>query len=400
MKEYRSKLISDNLIQWIVIVSICNVRLETYAIILVLLTTQWKGLSVYLRIASLFFIHALLLTLILGYSMIKPLEQILLLGIHGVGYYTFLRSRVKSIDEIWGKYLIFCEFLGYMGIFQAICMFMIGVNPFSFVNQMSRTVDVENGFRLHAIFGEPGYLSTFLLPYIIYSISIFSKIDKKRFFVVFIVFVGAFGAGGFLVLLFYILYRLFTSKYKLPSCALAALLIFYVGLSTKGASEREDQRGLTGFFVKVEQSSNAFADMDPNSLEVLNASTYASMANLWVAINAPSRFLGTGIGTHQQSYERLYPPTSYNLYGLNKDDAYSMFTRLLSEFGIVGIIFIIYLIFKVYNKECAINMSCLFFIVSLFVRGGHYTMNGVFFFSMIYFFTSKTMYKINKYVTC
>jgi hypothetical protein len=276
-----------------------------------------------------------------------------------------------------------------MGIFQAVCMLMIGINPFSFVNLLSRTVDIENGLRLHAIFGEPGYLSTFLLPYIIYSINKFSQIDKIKFSIVFIVFVGAFGAGGFLVLLFYILYRLFTSKYKILSCTLAALLMFYVGFSAKGASEREDQRGLTGFFVKLEQSSNAFSDMDPNSLELLNASTYASMANLWVAINAPSRLLGTGIGTHQQSYERLYPPTSFNLYGLNKQDAYSLFTRLLSEFGILGLSLFLILLFKNFNRNNEINVSCFFFIMTLFVRGGHYTINGAFLFGMLFFMTTR-----------
>lgn len=389
MKSIKSYIASETVLQWLVVVSIFQMRIETLAMLLVLWTTKWQGLPIFQRIAIVLLLHASLISLIWGYSMVKPIQQVVLVGIHFVGYYTFFTSKVVSINDVWQKYLKFCEIIGYVGVFQGGMMLVLQINPFSFVNALPHEVQADGIIRLHAFFGEPGYLASFLIPYIIYSITNYSDIDKKKFFITFFVFIATFAAAAFAVIFVYVIYRLINSKYKVFSYVCAVLLVTYVSMEISGVSEDNDKSGISEPLVKIEESFKAFSDMDPYLFESLNASTYATMTNLWVAINAPSRILGTGIGTHEQSYTQLYPPSTYKNYGLNMQDAYSLFTRVFSEFGVVGLMVLFFLLYKGFNKSNIINVSCFFYILSLLIRGGHYTINGVFFFALIYYFTSK-----------
>ena len=136
-------------------------------------------------------------------------------------------------------------------------------------------------------------------------------------------------------------------------------------------------------------------NVSPYSFEGLNESTYASLTNYWIAFNAPCRFFGTGIGTHQQNYESLYQ-SSYYSYGLNEDDAYSLFARILSEFGYLGLIIYLLFVYKRFNKRNILSFCFLNFIICYLIKGGHYTLNGVVLFHFLYYKSYNTVLKIEK----
>ena len=75
-------------------------------------------------------------------------------------------------------------------------------------------------------------------------------------------------------------------------------------------------------------------------------------------------------------------------YGLNQTDAYSLFTRLYSEFGVIGIFLVIYLLFKYRNTNNPINIAILIVFISYFIRGGHYFIYGVVFYAYLFYYTS------------
>jgi hypothetical protein len=133
-------------------------------------------------------------------------------------------------------------------------------------------------------------------------------------------------------------------------------------------------------------SDAKFAD----SYEDMNASTYALLVNKWVAANAPSRIFGTGLGTHEQSYKKLYNNNTYQLYGLNSEDGYSLYNRIFSEFGYVGLVSLFVFLIIFLNTKNIINLSVLFFIIAVIIRGGHYTLYGTVMFFYLYYLTSKS----------
>ena len=98
------------------------------------------------------------------------------------------------------------------------------------------------------------------------------------------------------------------------------------------------------------------------------------------------------VGTHAQNYERMYK-SDFGGYGLNKDDAYSMFARLYSEFGVLGLCLYAFFLIRYYNKDNIISLCLIVFFISYLIKGGHYMLYGTAFFHIVYYFISP--YKIN-----
>lgn len=88
----------------------------------------------------------------------------------------------------------------------------------------------------------------------------------------------------------------------------------------------------TKFIQTIPKADN----FSPNDFEMLNLSSYSILSNLWVASQAPMRMTGTGLGSHELNYERVYQSDDPK-YGSNKTDAYSLLIRIYSEFGYLGL---------------------------------------------------------------
>ena len=84
-----------------------------------------------------------------------------------------------------------------------------------------------------------------------------------------------------------------------------------------------------------------------HNIETLNASSYAFLANMYVAKSAPSRLLGTGLGTHPINYAKIYPKVVHDIDIWTKfNDAYSLSIRIFSELGIIGLLYLFIFIYK------------------------------------------------------
>ncbi len=114
--------------------------------------------------------------------------------------------------------------------------------------------------------------------------------------------------------------------------------------------------------------------------------------------------IGTGIGSHHLAYAK-YSLVShvfgFDIYGMyNVHDASSLFNRILSEIGIIGILFMVLFINKNFVKirndvekfsssEWVINSASLILILVSFVRKGHYFAGGLPLFIMFYYISKK-----------
>ena len=255
----------------------------------------------------------------------------------------------------------------------------------------------NQGGRAIGFMGEAGDLASILLPAIIYYVYI-RKIDWKLVLIL-LDFILALSAAsivalGIVIFVLYV-YPLFISKKHFKRkifYLLSLVLLCEIGWNKMS----QDSESL---FIKRFQETIEGLDvtkLEYKDLELFNSSTYAWLTNIKVALEAPSRLLGTGLGTHKDSYEKLNPEIypSYRLYGLNKDDAYSITTRVYSELGLVGLIFMICFLWKNTNRQHVGNVMALGYLINRLLTGGHCTATGMFLFLFLFYYTRKDRFYI------
>ena len=358
----------------------------------------WKANNGIFIFFLLLGIHAVISNFMNGYSNQKSMQQLLLLFICIWGYFQFFSFYVHSVLEIWDKYMKLVYWISLIGIVQFIICLITGIDIFP-----TTFVPSSRIMRLHSFLFEPGTFATFISPALIYTLfhTSYWREFKARVIVIWIAEILTFTTIGYFIIALGLFFRFYVYFRKWRIILLPLVATFLVMASSNPENSKfvgyHDDL-LAAIRMKFFQSISAFNDFNPENFELLNASSYATMSNLWIANNAPNRILGTGLGTHELNYERGYQ-SDYSLYGLNKSDAYSLFIRIYSEFGFIGIIIAILLLKRFLCKESDISISILFFFIASAVRGGHYTMYGVIFFVYMYyniFITQKLLGKENK----
>jgi hypothetical protein len=114
--------------------------------------------------------------------------------------------------------------------------------------------------------------------------------------------------------------------------------------------------------------------------------------------------MGNGIGSHQISrqiylnnIEGIEVFEEMGMENLNAQDAGSLFSRIMSELGLIGIIGLIYFIVKLYVpysekiefENSVIAKAILLYFFAKLLREGHYFSPEMYFFVFIYFFNKK-----------
>lgn len=163
--------------------------------------------------------------------------------------------------------------------------------------------------------------------------------------------------------------------------------------------------------LRVDDSVKAIKHRD---LTGVNLSTFFLASNFFVAIERIEQnpFLGSGLGSHEKSHSTHV----YNLRGIdefrpyleiNASDAASMFIRVMSEFGLVGIVLVLFFIIKNYVRydpygppyyHWMSNAIGLYFFCKL-LREGHHFPPELYFFVFAYVFASlenKALKKMNR----
>lgn len=376
---------------------VLGVFTEPLYLLLFLLFQIVRGSVIKSKVSILFLIlvlHGFSMTLLTGYNINKFIQQLVLIVIVLFGYVQLYKSSKKGVEYWFGMYMGFSYIVAILGLFQLFMKLVADINIFPYTLDLRPT---QNSGRVHSVLLEAGHLALFLMPAVSYIIisRIFYGVNKIKSLVILSAAILTFSSSMYIGIVIAIMIRFYRKlrKFRLIYFIVGVILAFSLFSVDYSDSEYQESTGVKNAYQKILQSAEAMAflmssDSSPSYFENFNLSTYATMTNAWVALNAPYRITGTGLGTHQQNYETMYV-SDYVYYGFNKEDGYSLFTRILSEFGLIGIVLYFWFVTKLFNKRNILSYCFLIFIISALIKGGLYSLNCSVLFQYLYYQCSK-----------
>lgn len=347
---------------------------------------------------SILFLWSVATIITLGYSPRKFFQQFVLLFYFFTGYYIIFRNNEDNINTIFRIYIKVTYFLCITAIVQFVVFFLTSINIFFYFNFSGHGVIATvtpKILRVTSVCVEPSNFSRLITPAFGYFLfkGIENRKELTKFLVITLTLLLTFSTMSYIVALIMLAYKYLVLKksklFRVASavvCIASFLVLFNMIISDK--NENDDRNVLSDISMKIRDVVVGFQELDPKAFELLNLSTYATMTNVWVAMNADNRVSGTGLGTHEQNYEAKYQ-SKFKYYGLNKQEGYALGNRIYSEFGVLGLFLLALFLYKCHNKNNIINICVFFVIFTLVFRGGHYTRYGTIFFIFLYYFTSK-----------
>jgi hypothetical protein len=150
--------------------------------------------------------------------------------------------------------------------------------------------------------------------------------------------------------------------------------------------------------MRVDQTISVIANK--SQLGKANLSTYSFVSNGLVALKSFQHNLlfGSGIGSHPLSYDKYIAQVAspgFNRVYINREDAGSLFFRIVSETGLLGVSLTFYFIFRFYVSKkkdqyyWVISNAILCLLILNLLRQGNYFYLGFMFFVWAYYFTGK-----------
>ena len=328
----------------------------------------------FLLLLAFFFVHGILAYTVIGIPYNFMLSQILGIAVIGTYYYNFITLYDK--EETISVYLKMCLWVAIIGY----PMYFLGI-----------TFNTQNDVRLCSIFKEPAHYVIVVIPACYYY---FYKKKYLKFAIIFGTLILSNSSLGYIgcALMFLI-----------PNLTLRRMG-YFVGILPV----------VLGLFYYVYSEYPFFklrVDDTYNSLNVINTgkfnkdtnlSSYVMISNMYIAKkNIYDHPLGSGIGSHHYMHTSRYlkemrPPeyiVKQKKQTDNSFDANSLFTRIWSEFGIIGLILVL---FAIYQSAKCFNSKELFFSQGIFIyfllklfRDGHYFPPELFFFIWLFYFYYK-----------
>jgi len=240
-------------------------------------------------------------------------------------------------------------------------------------------------YRLRSILTEPSMFVLTCVPALYYFADQWQRYraNRREFLVMLAAFILAGSSNGFLAILFgmvifFMRYR--RARFVMPGIVIIAGLSFYA------------------LFQDVELRVNdSFRALQEFDLSGTNLSTWALFSNMFVAqqVLIEHPILGNGLGSHGLSYEKYIGQVQgVDEFmgsvgeGLNAADANSLATRVLSDMGTMGGLFVVWFLWKYRPRgdsdfEMMSKAIWVYFFVKL-LRGGQYFSNEQYFFIVLY----------------
>ncbi|MGL5646403.1 MAG: hypothetical protein ACRDDY_01015 [Clostridium sp.] len=329
------------------------------------------------------------------YPIDRVLEQLLIIIVMFIGYDLFFKKY--GYKKLFRIYLRVSYFICLLALLQFVVYFFLKIDILRYpigCNNRVLPILTSNIARVRSVAYEPGWFAQTLIPSVLYSLEVLikSKRFQKRYLIIIIVFFMTMSSGALVIIpVYFILKKLKTMKQIFITIP---LLISIVYLS----------QGI--WYSKIQETLVNFESLKTGVFFNINASSFAILSNLYVALNNDNLLLGVGLGNHPYSYFRNFIDRKigvYYFYGLNAMDAYSLLTRMISELGIiVCFLFLLFIIRNLYlreNTRSIINIGAFCGILSYLIRGGLYTRFGTTFIIMLFFYTGKNMKYVKKYYT-
>lgn len=269
------------------------------------------------------------------------------------------------------------------------------------------------GIRINSTFTEPSYFGSSIAPaFFIAAYELFFKrevfLNRTKCLVIIAAYLLTFSSlayiGIFITLLLLAL-NFGALRYFFLAIPVAVIMFSVAYSNVRDFRVRID--GIKALFLEgiVEKELSGKMTSGTRMLRVsrvltkIHGSSFVLYNNTYVAKEnfKQNPLFGSGLGSHEIAFQK------YNLnymlggiYEFNAPDANSMFLRIMSELGIMGVLFIFLYIFKFYvSKNLSveedesywlISNAILVIILTQLLRQGNYTFNGFIFFGFMYYF--------------
>lgn len=346
-----------------------------------------------------------------GYSIEKSMQQIMMITFFIFCYFQIFNlsaDKKPYLHLLFSAYLKVSLFMSAVAVGQVAIYYLFQIDIIDYINinalfvETQETVSItEHLIRGRAFAPEAGHLGTLLLPAVFYT---FFYGDPKNVFNLrqkIILLIGSLLTFSPLTYIAYAIvivnylslrFRHFRTPIFIAGVAFLAYTFITAREKTTFAAESS---GIEGIQMRIIDTYKVFETFsDPRTIIEKNTSTAVLQSQLYSAFKAPSRWIGTGLGTNSQSFQNafhsFYSRTdNYAFLTLNADDAYSLGIRLFSEMGVISLLLYLWFVIRHFNRSNYLNICVLSIIIAYFFRGGSYVSNGIIFFHFFYYYTSK-----------
>lgn len=327
-------------------------------------------------------------------SVIKQLLNIILMYYY---FYCVFKVSNFNIKLLFKWYLTFSVFFSISNLLIFIIS-ILGITTLYdltwFIPTYQVTFSEVGFFRAHSFFQEPSHYCLALSPAFYVAINSLLKgniLLKKTYSVIIVIGMFlTFSSTGYLAFFIsFIVYITVTNSNKrMYIFSIVPVIALYFAYLLN-----------PDFSMRINDTVSGLIQMESSNLGKMNLSSFVIVNHLNVAINnfSTNPLLGGGLGSHGFNYEKYAFVVNDLMRMLNKHDAGSLFIRVLSELGIVGIWAMYYFLFRFRlskkkfrsNELLIINNSSLVFLLLNQIRGGNYTVLGLPFFVWLYYHSCK-----------
>ena len=313
-------------------------------------------------------------------------------------FYGWIRHFKTDVQLIFKWYCYSCWVLVIIGIFQIFSFFIGFKYGYDFSWLLNKWGFVEGGvigLRVNSILSEPTYLATALAPVIYVSIhNLISKstflFNKFQSILVLMVAILTTSSIGYLGIIISILLCTETIRirYILFGIIITALTFALAYNNVKDFRSRID--AAQGLWIN---NDYGIANTN-NSSFVLYNNFHVAKENL---IRFP--FFGTGLGSHETAFKKFTLTKTLLPYDFefNIKDGNSLFIRLCTETGLLGLGFIFLVVARgfIYKidiqkdhmlKHKIISQSLFVLLVLVLIRQGNYMLNGLPLIFLLYYY--------------
>ena len=306
-----------------------------------------------------------------------------------------MKNYNYNILHVFELYCKACWILVLIAIFQILSFligFEYGYNYSWFLNKWGFVDGGLIGFRVNSILSEPTYLATSLSPAV--YVSVRNLIKKKTFIfsklqsiIIIIISILTTSTIGYLGIIISVILSLEVLRLRYIFIAITISLIGYF-LAYNYVSD---------FRSRVNSAKGLWVEEDFH-IDNTNNSSFVLYNNLHIAKENLMKYplFGTGLGSHETAFKKFTLTKSLIQYDFefNVKDGNSLFVRLCTETGLIGLIFILIIIYNGFiNKthiqhdtdhHMIISQAIFVFILLVLIRQGNYMLNGLPFIFLIY----------------
>jgi len=333
-------------------------------------------------------------------------KQVIGISLNAIIFYLLIEINKYDLKRLFKVYLNIAFLVGAIGLFQELSYllnFKFGYDFHYIIPNWKISISQTGFLRINSILSEPSSFCYSMLPAFFVSLISFSKnsfrfLTKWKSLIIILSFFLTFSTVGYIgivISIFLLMYNYRKIRYTFVSIILMFVFVFFLW------------NNIGDFQVRIGDSIDMLTGKA--NLRTINLSTFVLFSNSLVAYNSfkDNPIFGSGLGSHKLSYHKyindIVDVNKISMF-LNVDDANSLFSRLLSETGLFGIIIFFYFLFKFHllkkrdesNYLWIINNAILAMFLIRLIRCGHYFINGFFFFFWLYYFSwklNKTQYK-------